>query len=121
MALSKFQYDLLLQNSEKPFLPNRNIKTHVPSPDYFDFRRGYIVRYFIQRFNDDNAPVYEVNSTEFEKFLSDEFWNAIKLEWRLVGNMNEIENSNEKSVKIASKKMPGLLMYIPNYLQFSGF
>lgn len=121
MAVSKLQYDLLLLANEKNPLTPRIVKTHVPVPDYFDYKRGYINRYFIQRFNDNNAPVYEVNSTEFQKFLLDDFWNGVKLEWRILGNMDEIEKSNEKSVMIASKKMPGLLMYVPNYLQLSGF
>jgi hypothetical protein len=121
MAISKLQYDILLRDNDKSSLKPKLVKTHVPAPDYFDYRRGYIVRYFIQRFNDINAPVYEVNSTDYNKFSLDEFWNTVTLEWRLIGYLEEIQTSNEKSVKLASKKMPGILMYVPNYLQFSGF
>jgi hypothetical protein len=121
MGISTFEYNDLLRGQNKEKIVNHNIITHIPTPDYLDFRRGYIIRYFIQRFNDNNATIYEVNEKQFQKYLIDGFYNSVFLEWRLTGNFDEINISNEKSVKLASKKMPALILHLPNYLQFSGY
>jgi hypothetical protein len=121
MGISTFEYKLLMIDENKSTPINHTIKTHIPVPDYLDYRRGYVVRYFIQRINDDNATIYEVNSKNFEKYLTDPFWNAVSLDWRILGSMEEIEKSNKASVTLASKKMYAILFYLPNYLQFSGF
>lgn len=119
MAISKLNYDLLLFRESKPTIPTHTIKTDIPKPEFIDFRRGYITRYFIQRFNDDNATIYEVNNIEYQKYVNDPFYNSINLEWRLTGTANEVKFSNETSVKTASKKMPSILFYLPNYFQFT--
>ena len=121
MAVSKLDYNLILFREGKNSIPTHQIKTHVPIIEISDIRRGYIVRYFIQRFNDDNAMIYEVSDVQFQKFIDDPFYNTIKLEWRIVGTVDEIKFTNERSVKLASKKMPGIIFYLVNYLQFGRF
>ena len=41
-------------------LPN----TIVPSPTIDDYDSGYIIRYFIQKANDENAHIFEINKKE---------------------------------------------------------
>lgn len=119
MGISTFEYNQLMnaKNTRPP--ANHTIKTHIPTPNYIDYRRGYIVRYFIQRVNDKDATIYEVNSKEYEKYLTDPFWNAVSLEWRISGNLNEIEYSNKQSLNIASKKISSIIVHLPFYSQFS--
>jgi len=119
MAISTLDYNLLLFTEKKPSIPSHTIKPSIPSPVVLDYRRGYINRYFIQRFNDDNTNVYEVNAVEYQKFVNDPFYNSVTLEWRLTGRADEIKFSNEASVKKASKKMSAILLYLPNYFQFA--
>lgn len=119
MGISTFEYNQLIKGLNKLSPINHNIKTFVPTPNYIDYRRGYIVRYFIQRVNDENATIYEVNSKEYEKYLTDEFWSSVSLEWRISGNLNEIEYSNKKSLTKASKKIKSLIIHLPFHSQFS--
>lgn len=120
MGISTFAYDLLLIQANKSRPEKLEIKTFIPKPNYLDYRRGYIIRYFIQRFNDKDATIYEVNSKQYEKYSTDNFWNAISLEWRISGTYDEIEKSNRASLRVASKKMEAILYHLPYYLQFSG-
>lgn len=121
MAISKLDYNLILIREGKSTIPTHKIKTYIPILEIGDVRRGYIIRYFIQRFNDDNAIIYEVNATDFQKYTNDLFYNCIKLEWRITGLLDEISFTNENSIKLASKKMPGIIFYLVNYLQFAIF
>ena len=65
--------------------------------------------------------IYEVNETDYLRFSLDEFYNAVNIEWRLIGGEDAIKDSNSKSVKLGSKKMKNLIFYLVNYLQFSGY
>ena len=121
MEISKIEYNDLIKEQGKSLIQPHTIRTHVPYPTADDYRRGYIVRYFIQQINDNNATIYEINENDYKNFTSDVFYNAVNIDWRLTGNLENIKLSNEKSVKLGSKKMKALLFYLPNYLQFSGY
>lgn len=121
MGISTLEYHELIRLENKNLIPNQTIKPYFPTPTYKDYRQGYIVRYFVQRINDDDALIYEVNNTDYLRFLTDEFYNAVNIDWRLIGGEDAIRDSNEKSVKLGSKKMKNLIFYLVNYLQFSGY
>jgi hypothetical protein len=121
MGISRIEYHELLTSENKPLIKTQTIKSHIPTPSYQDYRQGYIVRYFIQRINDNDALIYEVNETDYLRFSLDEFYNAVNIEWRLIGGEDAIKDSNSKSVKLGSKKMKNLIFYLVNYLQFSGY
>jgi hypothetical protein len=94
------------------------IPTHIPEPNDFDYKRGYITRYFVQKANDNLAPIFEINSATFTSVLSNPFYTTITLDWRLNGAIEQMKESNFKSVKIAAKTLPRIQLYLPNYLQF---
>ena len=94
------------------------IITYIPSPTDDDYKRGYITRYFIQKANDDSGYVYELNADSIYDFATTPFYTIQNLKWRLSGTADEVRESNFKSVKLSSQKMKGLLLYLPNYLQF---
>jgi len=121
MGVSAIEYNDLIKEQGKSLIQPHTIRTHVPYPTADDYRRGYIVRYFIQMINDDNALIYEVNATDYAKFSLDVLYNTVNIDWRLTGNLENIKLSNGKSVKLGSKKMKNLIFYLVNYLQFSGY
>lgn len=98
---------------------NIKIPTFVPELTDIDYQRGYVRRYFIQKSNDKNAPIFEISDSNFSQFSSNSFYIVVFLDWRLIGSDEEIKESNFKSVKLASKNMPALQLYLPNLLQFS--
>ena len=95
------------------------IVTFVPSPTEFDYKKGYIKRYFVQKLNDKDSEIFEISKDNYSSFANATFYLSIFLDWRLTGTPQQIKDSNFKSVQLASKDMPKLMMYLPNYLQFS--
>jgi hypothetical protein len=94
------------------------IKTHIPIPTETDYKRGYIARYFIQKANDLESAIYEVDYIGFSKFIDNPFYTHVNLNWRLIGTDAQIEDSNFKAIRLLVSKVPKLLLYLPNLLQF---
>ena len=116
MAIQITRYKKLNKNLTIFKIPT--IITHIPTPNDDDYRRGYIVRYFIQKANDTSGHIYELNRDAVNDFSTTPFYTTQHLNWRLSGTADAVRESNFKSVKLASQKIKGLLMYLPNYLQF---
>ena len=96
----------------------KKINTYIPVIEEYDYKRGYISRYFVQKSNDTNSTVYEIDSKTFSNLSSNSFYITITLNWRITGTQEQIKESNFKSVKIASQKMKAIITYLPNLLQF---
>lgn len=110
------RFETLFKRKNQFNIPKLN--QFVPHPNDTDYKRGYIVRYFVQKANDTNSPVYEVNSNTFTSYNNIAFYTTVSLDWRLTGSDEQIKESNYQSVKLASKTMKAILFYLPNYLQF---
>ena len=113
------------------FLTNpKNINTYVPNPTEDDYLRGYITRFFIQKTNDLESPIYEVSSSSYRKYLNSTTYRGTSLRWRISGPLDTIFNDNNDvtdkgvqqsnviSISIASKDIKNLKLYLPNILQF---
>lgn len=111
-----FRYKKIVNNLTELIVPN--IKTFVPSPKDEDYKRGYIVRYFIQKVNDENSYIYEVDKTFFQKYNSTPFFRTTKLDWKISGDSSDVRIANDKSIRFASSNMKSLKFYLPNLLQF---
>lgn len=106
------------------------IKTYIPKPSTNDYKRGYITRYFIQKINDKNSQIYEVNSDNFSTYKENPFWSAVSLRWKISGSMETIYNndgsvkefsikeSNSRSISTVKSTIPNLKLFLPNLLQF---
>jgi hypothetical protein len=116
MAINIYTYNRLNKNLDLFNIPE--IISYIPTPQSNDYERGFIKRYFIQKSNDENSYVYEVSADTYSDFNANPFYKAQYLKWRLSGTSEEVSQSNYKAVKLASHKIKGLLLYLPNYLQF---
>jgi len=92
--------------------------THVPTLTEKDISKGYIVRYFCQKVNDENSFIYEINSKFFSKLSLSPIYKIVSLKWRIDGDPIEVKKSNSASIRIASKIIPKISLYLPNLLQF---
>lgn len=120
MAIFNYDYNKIAKNNLQhiPKDVSEVIITEVPTPSEVDYKNGYILRYFTQKTNDRSAFIYEVNSTTYMKLNLNPFYKTVSLRWKLIGTDEEIKEANFKSVKFASKDIPLLIKYLPNYLQF---
>lgn len=97
---------------------NLDIFSFVPSPTESDYKRGYITRYFVQKANDTTSPIYEVSKENYKRYLNNKLLISESLDWRLIGDNDDIKKSNSESIRLSSKKIPKLSLYLPNLLQF---
>jgi len=95
------------------------VTTYVPKPSEVDYKKGYVVRYFVQRTNDENAPVYEVKRQSLSNYKGNPFYKITQLDWRITGDREDIKYSNLQSITIASEEMPAIVYQLPNLLQLS--
>ena len=96
-----------------------DIKTHIPTPEENDYEVGYINRYFLQKVNDMDATIYEINSYFQEGVESNGLYKVQTIKWRLTGTPQDIMDSNKKSISLVLENMPKLSLYLPNLLQFA--
>jgi hypothetical protein len=94
------------------------IVSYIPEPIDLDYKRGYIVRYFLQKSNDTNGLIFEIKKSSVDKFSDNPFYTIVGLDWRITGSTVDIKKSNAASVRIASETIPKLALYLPNLLQF---
>jgi hypothetical protein len=97
---------------------NLDIKPFIPSPTDSDYKKGYITRYFVQKANDSNGLIYEVSNESYKTYIKNKLLISESVDWRIIGEDSEIKNSNSESIRLASKKIPKLSLYLPNLLQF---
>ena len=96
----------------------KRISAHIPTPTDLDYDRGYIVRYFIQKANDTQSRITEVDYIGYKKFVGDAFYSTLSLDWKIKGTDEEIKECNFKSIKTGIDKIPLIQSYLPNLLQF---
>jgi hypothetical protein len=117
MAINRDRYSTIITNGY--LFKVKEIETFVPAPDDNDYQRGYIDRYFIQKSNDNAAPIFEISRNQYVSYLVNPFFTAVSIVWRLIGSNDEISQSNLKSIKLGCVDMRNLYKYLPNTLQFS--
>ena len=98
----------------------------LPTPNDEDYEVGYITRYFVRRVND--PVIIEVNLVNHGS-SANELYEKVDLVWTISGPKNDVfaggniqlsgvEEKNTKSVKAASKFMPGIENKLINPSQF---
>ena len=92
---------------------------YKPKLDKKDFNRGYIVRHFAQKVNDDFSPIIEISQSGLNRIRTNPLYRNISLRWRLTGTPEEIKNSNRTSISEKLKLMPQLKNRLVNLLEYS--
>jgi hypothetical protein len=96
----------------------KRISPYLPTPNDLDYERGYIVRYFIQKANDTQSRITEVDYIGYSKFVGDAFYTTVSLDWKIKGTDAEIKQCNFKSIKTGIDRIPLIQSYLPNLMQF---
>ena len=102
--------DSRLVSTPLPFKPKTNEK---------DFSRGYIVRHFVQKVNDDFSPIIEVSQSGLNRIRTNPLFRSVSLRWRLSGTNEQIKNSNRVSLSEKLKIMPQLKNRLVNLIEYS--
>lgn len=109
---------------------NINVSAHIPTPTEADYAKGYVTRYFTQKTNDLNSPIFEISQAEFSRLSNSIVYVTTTLRWRIIGPKEStydangkltdigIMESNRISIKLASVVIKKLNLYLPNLFQF---
>ena len=115
---------------DKEIFSLKTPQTIVPIPSNTDYEEAYIVRYFIQRANDDSGFVYEISLSEYEDYFENPYWISATMRWRISGPLDVVYDANGKlmdkgviasnkaSLSIISLKIKNISLYLPNIKQF---
>ena len=114
-----FAYSKLSLDKNLPKVSVPKVLAHIPTITDNDYLNGYIERYFVQKVNDINAPIEEINSNDINEITSSRYYTVTNLTWRLAGTPQSIMDSNSQSVREASKMIPNISYYLSNLLQFA--
>ena len=100
------------------------IQAFIPVPNDDDYKRGFINRYFVQKTMDKTSPIIEVSQVTYIKTLANPQYRVANIRWRITGPMetttndNSVSDSNLIAIRLASKRIKNLKLYLPNLLQF---
>ena len=119
MAIYNYDYNKLNGAGGYPFREkDGQINTFCPTPTENDYKMGFIKRYFAQRTNDKSGYIYEISEAVYGTLLTNPFFTVLTLRWKITGTDEELKESNFNSVKIGMQRIPLIIKYLPNYLQF---
>lgn len=125
---SNARYKELTRNKSNDL--NISVTAHIPKPTDVDYAKGYVTRYFTQKTNDLNSPIFEVSQQEFSRLRSSIVYVTTSLRWRLTGPKETTYDTNGKitdrgvmesnriSIQLASIVIKNLNLYLPNLFQF---
>lgn len=114
-----FAYSKLALNNNLARVSPPKILAYIPNVTDGDYLNGYIERYFVQKVNDVNAPIEEINANDISEITASRYYSVTSITWRLTGTPQEIMDSNSQSVKEGNKTIPNLSYYLTNLLQFA--
>jgi hypothetical protein len=114
----------------KGFRDTASLNEFFPSPSDENYRKGYITRFFAQRANDKNSPVFEIDTKTFTRISQQPDYTTVVIRWRISGSLEKefdndnniidfgVRESNKRALKLNFNVMPALKYRIVNYLQF---
>ena len=114
-----FTYSKLALDSNLARVSAPKILAYIPNVTEDDYLNGYIERYFVQKVNDINAPIEEINANDVSEITASRYYTVTSVTWRLIGSPQEIMDSNSQSVREGTKTIPNLSYYLSNLLQFA--
>jgi|LauGreDrversion4_2_1035121.scaffolds.fasta_scaffold00080_29 hypothetical protein len=118
MVGNVLQYAAASLNNANKIKPIK-IQTYLPTPGDVEYSIGYIERYFVQKINDNDSPIYEISESYRPIIQGNGLYKTTSIRWRIKGVPQEIMNSNKKSIEFVKEEMPKLGLYLPNLLQFA--
>jgi hypothetical protein len=95
------------------------IIAYLPELTNDDYIRGYVVRNFVQKVNDDAATITEIDGNNHTEIQANAYYKIVKIKWRLIGTPQEIMDSNKASIGLVISDMKNLKLYLSNLLQFA--
>ena len=95
---------------------SKYFKNEKVEPKKADYKKGFLLRYFLQLASDDKASVIEVKKGKYIK--ADSIYHKAKMRWSLNKDIKEQERLNLKNTLEVEKTFPQIRMKIYNFVEF---
>ena len=95
---------------------SKYFKNEKIKPNKADYKKGFLLRYFLQLASDDKASVIEVKKGKYIK--ADSIYHKAKIRWSLSTDIKEQERLNLKNTLEVEKTFPQIRMKIYNFVEF---
>ena len=82
-----------------------------------DLNRGSFIRYFVKHVS--RPKITEINIEQYNFFKTNPYYIVIKLPWIIKGNVEFIQEQNQKIIDFYNKRMPGLHRIIKDLLEYA--
>ena len=100
--------------------------SYKPSPTDYDYRYGYIIRYFLQKRTSPQNSIVEVSENDFQSVspnpsytkIDEKSYNSLELLWTITGNKKYVSNANRLALISSEKLFPGIKNFLPNLLEY---
>jgi hypothetical protein len=135
--LTKYDYNMYFFTLDrKEFSKYASPIMYIPEPIDSDYKKTFIVRYFVQRVNS-NLPIIEVKEDQYKTLekpfsgLDENLYKGIQLDWKIYGPKNDIKSqtgmiiqygisdTNKRTLEKKEMEMPGIRTVLPELLQFA--
>lgn len=118
-----------IQTNSGLYTEGGKIKQYAPKLTVKDYEIGVIKRYFIQKSNDKNAPIFEISRNRTGKYRENPLYNLAEIDWVISGEGSEkiignsikkisVNEMNSLSISQVSDIIPNLKLFLPNLLQY---
>lgn len=94
------------------------LEQFAPVPEEEDYDRGWFVRYFARKVNDKNAPILEIDETQYDALESSLYYLRAELRWRIRGSLEDVETTNRETLNEVEFYMNGVSSRLPNLRQY---
>ena len=94
------------------------LQLFVPSPSHDDYKRSWFIRYFARKVNDANAPVLEIDETQFNALQGSLYYLKEELRWKIRGSFVDVGDTNYKTLVEVEFRLPGIVARLPNLHQY---
>ena len=129
-GISKFLTPIIIENNGHriksiiyDFLESKFTKREInyainyyPKITDKDLKKGFIIRYFVQQWNDLKSQIIEIDKKQFDK-VDKGFYQVIKLKWLIIGNTDIIRRNNLEEVRNIAKTMPMISFRLANLME----
>jgi hypothetical protein len=115
---NNYRYGALLLKKDFNTTPP-SILSYIPTISDIDYELGYVIRYFVQKANDDNGIITEIAENKQMEIKMDGYYKVVSIKWRISGMPQEIMDSNKASISLVVSEMKNLKFYLSNLLQFA--
>lgn len=91
-------------------------KDYYPKINKNNLKCGFVLRYFVQQWNDINSRIIEIDPKQSGN-IDDGFYKMVELKWLITGSITDVAQHNFDEINEASNEMPKISTKLNNTIE----